>query len=142
MKVLPDSVLAATRRTALRAALALIGVIIALGGVWWMARAAFTWLLEVMHPGWAACITGGGMLVLASLLCLPLLAGGRQKALPRRPPPPMEADSTSAMAAMAGQEVARAVRERPGTATIAALAAGLAVGYSPKLRRALLDLLR
>lgn len=140
--MLPENLTTAIRAALVRVALGLVALVIALGGLWWLARAGFTALLEVMHPGWAASITGGGLLLLALLLCLPMLLGGRSHRPLSRQPPPAQADTASATAAMAGEEVARAVRERPGTATVLALAAGLAVGYSPKLRRALLDLLR
>lgn len=138
--MLPQSVIGTIRGAAVRCILALTGLIVALGGVWWLARAAFTGLLEVMDPAWAACITGIGMLLLALLLCVPMLTGGRRKA--RGYPSPEQAHPASATAAMAGEEAARAIRDRPGTAAMAALAAGMLVGYSPKLRRALRDLLR
>lgn len=140
--MLPDNIAGALRATLARGALALLAVVIALGGLFWLARAGYTALVEVMHPGWAASVTGGGLMLLALLLYMPMLVGGRLRRYRTRQPPPSELDPAAATAAMAGEEVARAVRERPTIATLAALGAGVAVGYSPKLRRALLDLLR
>jgi hypothetical protein len=112
----------------------------------WYLGDALLLLLEAkgFTPPAAAGLTGLAGLVLAGLLGL--LARGVSRSPRRRVPAPAPAHGANGIAAdlgaLAAQQIVNATREHPYGTMGAALAAGLAVGAMPELRKTLTDLLK
>lgn len=142
---------AETRRLAWRGALLLCAIGVAVIGIGFCALAAYRALaLDIGEPK-AAAVIAASLLVLAVLLVLAEISIGRHRrllhAVPSHPPGVTTADI--AAVALALQAKAGAAKDKAGEKlqansvplTIAALAAGAAIGYSPALRDALLGLI-
>lgn len=129
------------------AALAVIALIVTAIALAYFARSVFL-LLEAsaFSPSAAAAITGGCAIALAAVLGLI----GRLFLRPKPAAQPVLAARSNGVAtniaadlgALAAQQIVNATREHPYGTMGAALAAGLAVGAIPELRKTLTDLLK
>ncbi len=141
---------AEARRLAWRGALLLCAIGVAIIGIGFCALAAYRALALDMGEPKAAAVIAASLLTLAVLLVLAEISIGRHRrllhAVPQHPPGITSAEI--AAVAMALQAKAGAAKEKVGEKlqansvplTIAALAAGAAIGYSPALRDALASL--
>ena len=133
------------RKTAL---LALAGLLAVFALAMFVA-AAFMALAEAYGPVLGAAITGAGLVVATLFVLMLASAGGRppaaalppQPAPPHPAPPPSPELEAALLAQRLGREAEAAIRRNAPEASLAALVAGVALGASPKLRRALRDLL-
>lgn len=136
-------------RIALAAAVGLVALIVLATTMWYLGDALLL-LLEAkgFAPQAAAGLTGLAGLVLACLLGL--LGRGVSRPPRRRvsaaPPAPGVNGVANGIAAdlgaLAAQQIVNTTREHPYGTMGAALAAGLAVGAIPELRKTLTDLLK
>lgn len=132
------------RHGMVRNALALAFGLIALGGVAFVAWAAYTALRQALMPWWAGLITGGSLLAVAVIGIWALFrtqGGGREEHPPAEPAaaqntPPVDA------ARRLGQGLGASLRQREVRTTdvvIAALVAGTVLGANPALRERLIN---
>lgn len=123
---------------------ALAAVLVALG---FLCAAAYLALLDVFSPATAALLTGLGAIVLALLILAAGRAALRPGARRRRAAESAEAGPGDAatgageLAGALGERLATIARANPKATLFASLVAGFAVGVSPRLRKALIDLL-
>jgi predicted RNA methylase len=134
---------AEARRLAWRGALLLCAIGVAIIGIGFAALAAYRALALDLGEPKAAAIIAGSLLILASALVLAEISIGRHRRLwhsvPQHPPGVTSAEVAAialALQAKAGEKL----QANSVPLTIAALAAGAAIGYSPALRDALLGL--
>ncbi|MCW5772081.1 MAG: hypothetical protein KIT16_10635 [Rhodospirillaceae bacterium] len=122
---------------------ALAALLVALG---FLCAAAYLALLDVFSPSTSALLTGLGAIMLAGLI----VVGARATTARKAPHPPAAASEATGdgMAAGAaelggalGAQLGAFAKANPKATLLASLAAGFAVGLSPKLRKALADLL-
>lgn len=132
--------------------LGMIALAAMLGGVGLFGWALYMALGQVVSPQLAALLTGFaafGMAVLFALLGLFVLRiGARPPRSMAAPPPPATGtvpnaatpgasyDAAAQLGGFIGSQAAMMFRSRPLVAPITAMAVGLAVGLSPRLRRA------
>lgn len=109
--------------------------------------AAYLALLDVVSPPLAALVTGLGALLLAVLIVIAGRALARGKRTPaRRRASETDADSVgmekqaAELAGMLGADIASLARTHTRSTLAVSLVAGFAVGASPRLRKALLDI--
>lgn len=127
------------------ATLTLLGVAAGMGvlAVAFLSVALYLALLEPLGAPSAALVTGGVLLAVAALV---VLAVKIMISPPRRLRGARAEPDGPAVAArlgeLLGEDAGNWTKRHPGTAMLAALAAGFVVGSSPKLRAALLRLLR
>jgi hypothetical protein len=127
--------------------LGMIALAAVLGGVGLLGWALYMALNQVVSPQVAALLTGFAafaMAVLFALLALLVLRLGARP--PRRVTaapaagvpvtPGAEYDAAAQLGGFIGSQAASMFRSRPLVAPITAMAVGLAVGLSPRLRRA------
>jgi hypothetical protein len=136
-------------RLALAAAAGVVALIVSATTMWYLGDALML-LLEAkgFTPPAAAGLTGLAGFVLTGLLGL--LARGVSRSPRRRVSAPAPAPGANGVAngiaadlgALAAQQIVNATREHPYGTMGAALAAGLAVGAIPELRKTLTDLLK
>lgn len=124
--------------------LALVGVAagIAILAVGFLSAALYLALAEALGPPLAAAATGVALIVVAALVLL----GIRLSMRGARPPPETQAQpdgraSAAKLGEMLGEEAAVWTKRHPAASMLAALAAGFAVGSSPKIRSELSRLL-
>jgi hypothetical protein len=134
-------------RLAISIATALAALIVLLGAFVFLCMAAYTALLTAFTPPIAALLTAAGAIVLALLILLIGRATARGAAQRRRFSDAgidglREPDRSAAEAAGAlGAQFAAMARANKGKTLLVSLAAGFALGFSPRLRKMLLDLL-
>ncbi len=125
--------------------LALLGAAAGIGilALGFLSAALYLALIDPLGTPAAALVTGGVLIAVAALLLLivKLLAPR-----PHRPPEASARPDGPAAAAklgeMLGEEGGALIKGHPGTAMLAALAAGFVVGSSPKIRSRLMSLLQ
>lgn len=119
--------------------IALVAVLVALG---YFVFALYLWLAEYLIPPAAALVSGAIVLFVALVMVMiagALLRGSRRR---RRDLPTMNAAETAAeIGGLLGDKVQGFANLR-GSSLLTALAAGFAVGVSPKLRSILWRLLK
>lgn len=112
--------------------IALVAVLVALG---YFVFALYLWLAEYLVPPAAALVSGCIVLFLALLLVLiarAMLRGSKRR---RRDLAAMSAEETAAeIGGLLGDRVQGFANLHRGSSLLTALAAGFAVGVSPKLR--------
>ena len=129
------------------AALVLLGIATGMGvlAVAFLCAALYLALLEPLGAPLAALATAGALVVVAGLLVLSIRLFVLRPGRSRPGPEPKQSNGQEAAAKlgeMLGEEAGAWTKQHPGSAMIAALAAGFVVGSSPKLRAILLSLLR
>jgi high-affinity K+ transport system ATPase subunit B len=130
-------------RLAISIALMLIALVAALIGVGYFAFALYLWLTNYFVPPAAAVIAGLIVLVVAGLLAL--IARGMLRGSKRRDRNYMSgtaAETAAELGSLLGDKVESFVHKNRGTSLLTALAAGFAVGVSPKLRSLLWRILK
>jgi hypothetical protein len=135
-------------RIALAAGTGVFAAIVIAVAVWFFGNALFLWLeAKGLDPAGAAALTGVAGLVLAGLIGL----AARWSMRPSRRPalPAATAANGSAvngiaadLGALVAQQIATSTRAHPYTTMGAALAAGLAIGAVPELRKTLTGFLK
>lgn len=139
MAGLLDRLAAALRRCALAALLLALAGVVLLTAAGFGVAALHLLLAGALSPPAAAAVTAGLLLALAGVVALIALA------VLRRRPPPVGRLAEARPAAAPPTSVAGLVAALPGGTwerLAIALAAGVAVGASPELRRELVALLR
>ncbi|HYM73621.1 MAG TPA: hypothetical protein VET89_11610 [Stellaceae bacterium] len=140
-----------TARLGLAAAMGTLALLVVLVAVWFLGEAAYLQLQTGMEPAAAAAVVGGGGVVLAAIfgwigwMCLhPPRAAATPATVPAPPPSTGSVvnDIALELGKYAAQRVETATRSHPYTTVGAALAAGLAVGAIPELRKLLTDLIK
>ena len=120
-------------RLAISIALILIALVAAMIAVGYFVYALYLWLAMYLVPPAAAVVAGLLVLVLAALLAL--IARAALRGSKRRDREPMSAAETAAeLGSLFGDKVQGLTHMNKGTSLLTALAAGFAVGVSPKLR--------
>jgi hypothetical protein len=114
-----------------------------------LGHALMLWLeTKGLHPSGAAALTGVAgivLIVLLGLLAKLALRSPRRTALPAKPAPGVNGVASGIAAdlgALAAQQIVSTTREHPYSTMGAALAAGIAVGAVPQLRRAVTGLFK
>lgn len=135
------------KRLATTIASLLAATILVLAALGFLGYAAYLALLSAVSPPLAALITGIGAVVLAGLIVMvgsSLFRGRRERPRPRD----SGAGGEDAAGRMAGElggvlaaQLGTLTRSHSGPVLAASLAAGFAVGASPRLRKVLLDLM-
>ncbi len=131
-------------RLGVAAAVAVFALIIAAIALGYFAQSVLLLLEEKgFGPPAAAAIVGGGGLVLAALFGIV----ARRVLRPAAPPAVARShntvdDAAADLGALVAQQIVNTTREHPYGTVGAALAAGLAVGAIPELRKALTGLLK
>ncbi|MFN3232258.1 MAG: phage holin family protein [Alphaproteobacteria bacterium] len=132
------------RRLSLRLCMILVASLLIVGGLFALCWTLIVALREVVPDAWAGIAAASLLFGIAGLLWL---VAWRMKVSPvprsrvyaardgRHPPSP---STLEAMAAETGEALGAQVRENPKSVALIALAAGVALGASPKLRRKLL----
>jgi hypothetical protein len=135
------------KRLATTIASLLAATILVLAALGFLGYAAYLALLGAVSPPLAALITGIGAVVLAGLIVIvgsSLFRGRRARPRPRDSGAGGE-DGAGRMAGELGGALAAQLgtltRSHSGPVLAASLAAGFAVGVSPRLRKVLLDLM-
>jgi hypothetical protein len=130
-------------RIATSIALMVIALIAALVALGYFVFALYLWLAEYLVPPAAALVSGGIVLFIALMMVMiagALLRGSRRR---RRDLPTINAAETAAeIGGLLGDKVHGFANLHRGSSLLTALAAGFAVGVSPKLRSILWRLLR
>ena len=136
-------------RVALTAAAGVFALIVAGTAIWFLGDALFLLLEEKgFMPSAAAGLTGIAGLVLAALIGLlaKWLAGPHRRRVPAAAGAAADGSAMNGIAAdlgaLAAQQIANATRQHPYSTMGAALAAGIAVGALPELRKALAGLFK
>lgn len=128
-----------------RIALIIAGTIIALIGIGtagaFVCIAIYGFLIRIMAPPYAALTVAAMVLVLTLLLLAVLVMAGRSGADEE------ETDPTSGLLGlqlgrMLSTDLLATISRNPYTALLVAALGGVVIGVSPRLREALLDLLR
>ncbi|MBY0431282.1 MAG: phage holin family protein [Rhodospirillales bacterium] len=135
------------RRYALHILLAALAALVATLGFVMLMVSAFLRLGESMAAPAAAAVTGGIVLVLAGLIALAAQRFGHGTSRKRVPETarPSVTDSASGIAELliaAEAAIGADARSKTPRFALMALLAGCAIGASPRLRRALADLIR
>jgi hypothetical protein len=130
---------------ALSVILGLLTAIVLTAGIGWLLAALWLALQTALSPAAAAAWTGLVAVAVAGVIAAAAYASRRSPV--RRSPAPdaasgFEEEVAGRLAALAGRDAAAFVAAHPGRAAVVALALGLAVGASPRLRAALRDLLK
>jgi hypothetical protein len=110
--------------------IALVAVLVALG---YFVFALYLWLAEYLVPPAAALVSGGIVLFVALLLVMiarAMLRGRRR----RERDLPLSAEAAAEIGSLFGDKVQGFANLHRGSSLLTALAAGFAVGVSPKLR--------
>lgn len=137
-----DQFLTRLAATVASIAVAMLVIVAALG---FLSYAAYLALLGVLSPPLAALATGAGAILVAILI----VAAARVLTRPKRAPAVRGScadDVTSAerlageIGGKLGEQLGALTRSHKGPVLAASLLAGVAVGASPRLRNALLDL--
>jgi len=131
----------------MRFAILLIAVIIAtvvsLIAIGYFTFALFLLLVEHMGPPLAALATGGIILFVAVLLVvIARVIASPRRAIKAGVKDLGSAESAAALGSIFGRKVHGYVHAKKGSAALAALLLGVVVGYSPRLRNFLLDVLK
>ncbi|MCS4505948.1 hypothetical protein KBTX_00816 [wastewater metagenome] len=113
----------------------------ALGGLGFLAAAAYMALTSVMSPAAAGAVVGVGGLIVAALLVLSLRSLARAPQRTGEARDRADGDMGVDAAARLGEDLATAIRSNRKTAAGAAFAAGVILGVSPRARHAVRDLL-
>jgi hypothetical protein len=134
-------------RLGLAAALAVFALVFAAIALGYFAQSVFLLLEEKgFGPAAAAAITGACGIVLSAILGIFGRLALRRKPATHRAqavrPNGVSAEIAADLGALAAQQIVNATREHPYGTMGAALAAGLAVGAIPELRKTLTDLLK
>lgn len=137
----------AVGRVALSLAFAVAALLLALAGCGVLVAALWLSLATLLTPAQAALATGAVVFALAALLAL--LGRAVVRGRPRRQVPKAAAAeplSGATAAALVGSELGEVggewVRANLGKVMLGALAGGFAIGFSPRLRNALMRRLR
>ena len=140
-------------RFALALGIVVVAAILLMSAAAFLCAALYLYLVALTDPPAAAALTGLAALIATigilfasrfilgrtvPVKALPVAAAQAASAAPAAHEDPKIAQ---ALSALVGEELGRAFKENPKGAAMAALAAGVAVGVSPKLRGVLLDLL-
>jgi len=134
---------------AAQAAMLFLALLLAVMALAMAAAAAFVTLAEAYGPALGALFTAGGLFV-AALICALLARPVGRLAAPARPGPATPLVPPAAAAQLAADaaevealaaELRRRARQASPKLTLAALAFGIAVGVSPRLRRLLRTLI-
>lgn len=132
-------------RLAISIAAVLVALVAAFVAVGFFAFALYQFVLQYMSPALAALATGVIILIGAMLLVFATKLAGRKPAKPRKvvnDPGLAAAEGAAELGNVLGQHL-RGLAEAHGNGSLwASLAAGFAVGVSPKLRSFLRDLLK
>jgi hypothetical protein len=121
-----------------------IATVVSLIAVAFFVLALFLFLAELMmSPPLAALATGGIILLVAVLIVVIGRAiASPKRAIKKRVDELGSAQSAAALGSLFGRKLHSYATSNKSAAALAALILGVAVGYSPKLRNFLLDLLR
>ena len=111
--------------------IALVAVMIALG---YFLFALYLWLTNYFVPPAAAAVAGAIILVIAALLALIGRAALRGSKRRDRNYASVSAEAAAEIGSLFGEKVQGFAQMGKGTSLLTALAAGFAVGVSPKLR--------
>ena len=140
-------------RIGLAAGLGIVALIVLGTTLWFLGDALIIWIeSEGLAPAAAAGLTGVAGLVLIVVLALSIkLALRPRTAVPhrwRRPRPPLPGVNGVAsgiaadLGALAAQQIVATTRAHPYSTMGAALAAGIAVGAVPELRKTIIGLFK
>lgn len=138
-------------RIGIAAALGIVALIVLGTALWFLGDGLRLWLVSSgLHPAAAAALTG-----LAALIVVALLGFAAKLTMSpprRRPALPVAAPASNAnglangiaadLGALAAQQIVNTTRAHPYSTMGAALAAGIAVGAVPELRKAMLGVLK
>ncbi|SRR5258706_14985846 len=130
-----------------RFAIMLIAVVIAtavsLISVAFFILALFLFMVRLMPPPLAALTTGAIILLVAVLIVVVARAiASPKRAIKKSVEGLGSEESAAALGSIFGRKIHGYATSNKSSAALAALLLGVAVGYSPKLRNFLLDLLR
>ena len=121
----------------------LIATAVSLIAVAFFILALFLFMVRVMPPPFAALATGVIILIAAVLIVVIARAiASPKRAIKQGAKDLGSADSIAAIGSILGRKAHNYATANKGSAALAVLLFGVAVGYSPKLRNFLLDLLR
>jgi hypothetical protein len=134
----------------LRLVLVALAGVVTIIGLSLLALGAVLGLAEIMVAPWAAALTGAAALVLAGLAMFATRwVGGRSTPKPARTPTPAPSGAAPGeISSLVGlfdtleEAIAADARSQHPRFAVLALAAGCALGASPRLRRMLADLVR
>ena len=135
-------------RIAIAAAAGIVALIVLGAATWFLGDALMLWLEEEnFRPGAAAGLTGVAGLVLVALLGLCAKLALRPHRRPALPAPAPKANGVTNgiaadLGALAAQQIVNTTRAHPYSTMGAALAAGLAVGAVPELRKSLMGIIK
>lgn len=128
-----------------RIALIIAGTVIALIGIGaagaFVCFAIYAFLARVMAPPYAALCVAGMVLVI-TLLLLGLLAMAGRGAADEEDAAPTQGLIGLQLGRMLSADLLATISRNPHQALLVAILGGFVVGFSPRLREALLDLLR
>jgi hypothetical protein len=135
-----------TRLAATMASL-VVAMLVLVAALGYLAYAAYLALLGVLSPPLAALTTGAGAILVAFLIvALARVLTRPKRARARRRDGADEADAAERLAGeiggKLGEQIGALTRAHKGPVLAASLLAGVAVGASPRLRGALLDLMQ
>lgn len=120
----------------------LIATAVSLIAVAFFILALFLFLVAVMPPPLAALATGVIILIVAVLIVtIARVIASPKRAVKQGAKDLGSAESLAAIGSILGRKVHGYATKNKGSAALAVLLFGVAVGYSPKLRNFLLDLL-
>jgi hypothetical protein len=131
-----------------RLAIAMAGILIAsvafIGAVWFLCDAIFLAYETQMSPPLAALAAAGTLAILGIfvLLCSRVIVALHRRAQRRRDRDAVEKVLTEILTGLFGAEFASLATKNPQMTLGIALILGVALGFSPKLREAILALLR
>lgn len=134
-------------RVALAMGIVLVAAILLASAAGFLCAALYLYLSALLSQAAAAALTG-----LAALIAMFLIAVAGRFMLSERPraAPPAQASPAparedphmaQALSALLGEELGRTLRRHPKSTAAMALAAGVAIGVSPRLRGILIGLL-
>jgi hypothetical protein len=135
-------------RLGIAVAAGLVALVVLGATSWFLGDALMLWLEDKqLSPAAAAGLTGLAGLVLTGLLALAARLALHPKRRPALPAAPAHANGVANgiaadLGALAAQQIVNTTREHPYGTVGAALAAGLAVGAMPELRKSLMGLFK
>ena len=134
-------------RLAATMAMFVAALLVVAGALVFLLGAAYLALLDVVSPPLAALATGLGALTFAGLIVVAGRAFARGKRAPQRQRASTANADTGGMeqqaaelAGLLGADIASLARTHTRSTLAVSLVAGFAVGVSPRLRKALLDI--